>query len=188
MAKLTLEELTEIALAQDADRIHLIEDFPHRTALEMPLNPHIEGDKEMHIFAIGDWGGMDGFLKPIEGRPYVVAYSWGAKPGPSVFPRTRWNYYHTKELCSHKQFIACFNSKGGGHDCPASCGYVKGVDDQPQQLVASALRERSGLNAPDFLLNVGDPCGDATAATCGGQARRMGPSRLSHASRAPPQQ
>jgi len=116
----------------------------------------VEGDKEMHIFAIGDWGGMDGSLKPIEGRPYVVAYSWGAKPGPSVFPRTRWNLKHSKELCSHKQFIACFNSKGAGNDCPASCGYVKGVDDQPQQLVASALRERSGLNAPDFLLNVGD--------------------------------
>ena len=47
MAKLTLEELTEIALAQDADKIQLVDDFPHRCGLDKPLNPHIEGDTEM---------------------------------------------------------------------------------------------------------------------------------------------
>jgi len=40
-----------------------------------------EGMKEMHIFCIGDWGGMDGSLNPIENRPPIVAYSWGKRPG-----------------------------------------------------------------------------------------------------------
>merc|ERR1719382_895657 len=116
----------------------------------------VKGTQETHFFAIGDWGGMDGTLRPIEGRPYVVAYSWGAQPGPSVFPRTRWNARHTKELCNHKQFITCFNSRGHSAGCPASCGYVSGVDDQPQQLVAAALKERAANTPPDFILNVGD--------------------------------
>lgn len=51
MAKLTLEELTEIALAQGADRIVLVEDFPRRTALEIPMNPDVESDDEMHTVA-----------------------------------------------------------------------------------------------------------------------------------------
>jgi len=114
------------------------------------------GLKEMHIFAIGDWGGMDGSLNPIEGRPHVVAYRWGARPGPSVFPRTRWNRGHTFELCTHKQFINCFNSHGKGWNCPITCGYVPGVDDQPQQLVANSFRERAALKSPEYILNVGD--------------------------------
>merc|ERR1719382_920144 len=101
-----------------------------------------KGEKEMHIFAIGDWGGMDGSLNPIEGRPRIVAYRSGAKPGPSVFPRTRWDAPHHELLCSHKQFIACFNSDGDS-DCVESCGFVKGVDDQPQQLVAEAFKARA---------------------------------------------
>lgn len=112
------------------------------------------GVQEMHIFAIGDWGGMDGTLNPIEGRPRVVAYQWGARPGPSVFPRTRWNLHHTVELCTHKQFIECFNSEGS--DCEKTCGYVKGVDDQPQQLVANAFKARASIKDPQFILNVGD--------------------------------
>ncbi len=51
MAETTLEKWTEIALARDADRIRLVEDFPRRTALEMPLNPDVEGDTEMHTVA-----------------------------------------------------------------------------------------------------------------------------------------
>eukprot|EP00429_Kryptoperidinium_foliaceum_P012934 CAMPEP_0176042376 /NCGR_PEP_ID=MMETSP0120_2-20121206/21025_1 /TAXON_ID=160619 /ORGANISM="Kryptoperidinium foliaceum, Strain CCMP 1326" /LENGTH=589 /DNA_ID=CAMNT_0017375783 /DNA_START=92 /DNA_END=1861 /DNA_ORIENTATION=- len=114
------------------------------------------GGQIMHIFAIGDWGGMDGSLKPIEGRPELVAYTWGARAGPSVFPRTRWDLRHEVELCSHKQFLACFSSHGDGDDCPASCGYVKGVDDQPQQLVAKAMSDRARFSDPSFILNVGD--------------------------------
>lgn len=112
------------------------------------------GVQEMHIFAIGDWGGMDGSLNPIEGRPDIVAYSWGKRKGPSVFPRTRWNRYHTVELCNHHNFIECFNSKGS--NCPVSCGYMEGVDDQPQQLVAKAMKDRASRNEPQFIVNVGD--------------------------------
>jgi len=115
----------------------------------------ISGTDEKHIFAIGDWGGMDGSLNPVEGRPRMVAYTWGARPGPSVFPRTRWNKRHTKELCTHKQFITCFNTRGEP-PCVESCGYVRGVDDQPQQLVAKALKARAAMVDPQFLLNVGD--------------------------------
>lgn len=47
MAKITLEEMAETALARGADQIQLVEEFPHRCGLDMPLNPHIKGDKEM---------------------------------------------------------------------------------------------------------------------------------------------
>ena len=57
----------------------------------------------MHIFAIGDWGGMDGSLDTNEGRPNIVAYDWGKRPGPSVFPRSRWNKAHTVKLCASEK-------------------------------------------------------------------------------------
>lgn len=110
---------------------------------------------EKHIFAIGDWGGMDGSLNPIEGRAPVVAYDWGKREGPSVFPRNRWDVNHSVELCDHKQLIECFNARGQP-PCAASCGYVAGVDDQPQTLVANALRARASKKDPQYILNVGD--------------------------------
>jgi len=113
------------------------------------------GAGAMHIFAVGDWGGMDGSLNPIEGRPPIVAYSGGGRPGPSVFPRTRWNKMHDVELCTHSQFIECFNTRGQP-PCAAGCGYVAGIDDRPQQLVAATLRSRAALKDPQYLLNVGD--------------------------------
>jgi len=112
------------------------------------------GRGEMHIFAIGDWGGMDGSLNPIEGRTKLMAYSWGARPGPSVFPRTRWNKYHTIELCNHDQFTKCYDTHG--QECPRSCGYMPEIDEQPQQLVAKAMMERAEMNKPQYILNVGD--------------------------------
>jgi len=114
----------------------------------------VSGVREMHIFAIGDWGGMDGSLNPTEGRAAIIAYEWGGQAGPSVFPRTRWNRQHTVELCSHKQFITCYNTRG--QDCPESCGFVKGVDDQAQILVAKTMEHRASLSKPDYILNVGD--------------------------------
>ncbi|CAE7249231.1 Tartrate-resistant acid phosphatase type 5 [Symbiodinium microadriaticum] len=120
-----------------------------------------------HFFAIGDWGGMDGALHPPNEcmphghtpgcRPRIIAYRGGQTPGPHVFPRTRWNKAHSELLCSHDQFVACFD--GGEHKgehCVPGCGFVPGVDTQPQILVANAFRARAGLVNPDFILNVGD--------------------------------
>ena len=64
--------------------------------------------KEMHIFAIGDWGGMDGSLDTNEGRPNIVAYDWGKRPGPSVFPRSRWDKAHTVQLCAPEKIDKYF--------------------------------------------------------------------------------
>jgi len=115
----------------------------------------VKGKGEMHIFAIGDWGGMDGSMNPIEDRPEIVAYSWGRKPGPSVFPRTRWDLNHDVQLCSHHQFIECFESHGNP-PCAPGCGYVDGVDDQPQILVANTFKARAAEMNPSYILNVGD--------------------------------
>uniref|UniRef100_A0A7S1KVD2 Calcineurin-like phosphoesterase domain-containing protein n=1 Tax=Alexandrium catenella TaxID=2925 RepID=A0A7S1KVD2_ALECA len=115
----------------------------------------VHGKQEMHIFAIGDWGGMDGSMNPIEGRPEIVAYSWGKRAGPSVFPRTRWDIDHAVQLCSHKEFIACFESHGQP-PCAAGCGYVDGVDDNPQLLVANTFKARASQKDPSYILNVGD--------------------------------
>ncbi|CAE7752761.1 Acp5 [Symbiodinium sp. CCMP2592] len=115
----------------------------------------IHGTQEMHIFAIGDWGGMDGSLDPPEGRKTIVAYDWGRRPGPSVFPRSRWNKKHTVQFCDHKQLVECFNTRGQA-PCTPECGYVAGVDDQPQLLVANAFKARAALVDPQYILNVGD--------------------------------
>eukprot|EP00930_Biecheleria_cincta_P071577 TRINITY_DN59066_c0_g1_i1.p1 TRINITY_DN59066_c0_g1~~TRINITY_DN59066_c0_g1_i1.p1 ORF type:complete len:611 (+),score=95.73 TRINITY_DN59066_c0_g1_i1:96-1835(+) len=114
----------------------------------------VSGSGPFSLFAIGDWGGLDGSLNPIESRPNLVVYSGGNKAGPSVFPRTRWNKPHSHLLCSHKQFISCYNTRGSS--CAPGCGFVKGVDDQPQLLVASAMRARAAKRDPKFILNVGD--------------------------------
>jgi len=115
----------------------------------------VHGAQEMHIFAIGDWGGMDGSLDTAQGRPNIVAYDWGKRPGPSVFPRSRWNKAHTVQLCDHKQLVECFNTRGQP-PCIPECGYVPGVDDNPQILVAEAFKARAALKDPQYILNVGD--------------------------------
>ncbi|CAL1157294.1 unnamed protein product [Cladocopium goreaui] len=115
----------------------------------------VYGVQEMHIFAIGDWGGMDGSLDTNEGRPNIVAYDWGKRPGPSVFPRSRWNKAHTVKFCDHDQLVECFNTRGQP-PCTPECGYVPGVDDNPQILVANAFKARAALKDPQYILNVGD--------------------------------
>ena len=97
---------------------------------------------------------MDGTLHPIEGRPNLIAYPAGTKAGPSVFPRTRFNKPHTKLLCNHKQFVECYKTMG--RVCDPGCGFVKGIDDQPQLLVASSFKSRAAKVDPVFILNVGD--------------------------------
>lgn len=111
---------------------------------------YINGTQEMHIFLIGDWGGLDGTLDTNEGRPELIAYNWGRQPGPSVFPRSRWNKKHTERLCSHKQFVECFNTFGA-EPCTPECGFVNGVDDKPQLLVAEAFKERAAIKDPQHL-------------------------------------
>eukprot|EP00931_Biecheleriopsis_adriatica_P073790 TRINITY_DN4800_c0_g1_i1.p1 TRINITY_DN4800_c0_g1~~TRINITY_DN4800_c0_g1_i1.p1 ORF type:complete len:598 (-),score=106.45 TRINITY_DN4800_c0_g1_i1:131-1774(-) len=140
----------------DADAIHC---KPPAKALDYNgkawQDMTISGPGPFHVFAIGDWGGLDGSLNPIEGRPNMVAYSGGGKPGPSVFPRTRWDKRHKHELCNHKQFIACYNSRGGP-GCAPGCGFMKGIDDHPQILVANSFKKRAAKTDPKFILNVGD--------------------------------
>lgn len=127
----------------------------------------VSGTGETHIFAIGDWGGMDGTVHPQNEcmpddakpgcRPRIIAYNGGETPGPHVFPRTRWNQAHSELLCSHHQFVACFEGgKHNGSSCVEGCGFVAGVDTQPQLLVANALKARAALKNPDLILNVGD--------------------------------
>lgn len=128
----------------------------------------IKGVSEMHIFLIGDWGGLDGTLDTTQGRPELIAYDWGRQPGPSVFPRSRWNKKHTEQICSHKEFVECFNTLGDA-PCIEGCGFVKNVDDKPQLLVAEAFKARAALKDPQllegkahkamgsrYILNVGD--------------------------------
>merc|ERR1719471_878900 len=112
----------------------------------------IGGTGVKHIFAIGDWGGMDGSLMPGGGRPQIIAYQGGQTSGAHVFPRTRWNKQHSELLCTHKEFVACFNNA----NCPEGCGFIPGIDTQPQYLVANAFKARAAKNNPDFILNVGD--------------------------------
>jgi len=114
----------------------------------------VSGSGPFHAFALGDWGGMDGTLKPVEGRASLNVYDGGDKTGPSAFPRTRFNIHHTVELCDHTQFLACYNGDATG--CPDSCGFVKGLDDQPQLLVAYSMKVRAAKKDPFAILNVGD--------------------------------
>lgn len=119
--------------------------------------PTITVDKvsSVHFFAIGDWGGLDGTLKPIEDRPNLIVYNWGNQPGPSVFPRSRVNAHHSKVLCDHKQFVECFNTHGAP-PCHPGCGYVDDIDSKPQLLVAEAFKKRAAQMDPALILNVGD--------------------------------
>jgi len=114
----------------------------------------IAGSGELHFFAIGDWGGLDGSATVPEGRHRLIAYKGGHTPGPHVFPRTRWNRAHSKLLCSHDEFLECFQTSGSS--CAAGCGWVEAIDTVPQLLVADAFKKRAALNDPKFIVNVGD--------------------------------
>jgi len=114
----------------------------------------VAGHGEMHIFAIGDWGGMDGSLITTGGRSRIIMYRGGEQPGPHPFPRTRWNKAHSHLLCSHNAFVECFNTRGS--NCNPGCGFVDGVDTQPQLLVAAAFKARAAQKDPKLILNVGD--------------------------------
>jgi len=120
---------------------------------------NVAGVGPSHVVAIGDWGGLDGTLWEGEetpnGRPRLIVDKWGAVPGPSVFPRSRWNKQHTVELCSHDELVECFENKGQP-PCAEGCGYDDVADSHAQLLVASALKAHAAKTKPDYILNVGD--------------------------------
>jgi len=99
-----------------------------------------------HIFAIGDWGGMDGELVPPDNLRRMTLYRGDREHGPHVFPRSR------KHGCPQGKLIKCFNKQY----CAYQCGFAYGVDDQAQMLVAEQMKARAAENAPGFILNVGD--------------------------------
>jgi len=103
-------------------------------------------EPETHVFAIGDWGGMDGSFVPEEGHPQIVVYPGGASPGPHVFPRSRMQ-------CGHKDLVSCY---WPGRECKSECGFLPSVDSNPQLLVANVFKARAAKNNPEYILNVGD--------------------------------
>jgi len=119
----------------------------------------ISGTKDVHVVAIGDWGGLDGTLWENQvtpnGRARLITHRWGAVPGPSVFPRSRWNAAHSELMCAHDEFVECYETKGEP-PCTAGCGYVHEVDSKPQLLVADQLKKHAARYKPAYILNVGD--------------------------------
>jgi len=116
------------------------------------------GHGEMHIFAIGDWGGMDGGVvtdeRPKKEYRRIIQYSGGDAPGPHVMARSRAG-------CKFPNLVECFNTKGKvGPDpsssCLATCGWTEGIDDQAQFLVANQVKRRAAISKPQYVLNVGD--------------------------------
>jgi len=103
--------------------------------------------QEVHFFAIGDWGGMDGALEPPDGLPRMITYPGGHLPGPHVFPRSRL-------ACGHTALTNCYFK--GEKYCSPSCGFAPGVDDRAQLLVAEQMKKRAAKHNPQFFLNVGD--------------------------------
>merc|ERR1719464_1638547 len=123
--------------------------------------------KEIHFFAIGDWGGMDGALIPPDGLPRMITYEGGHLPGPHVFPRSRL-------ACGNTVLTNCFS--GGKKWCPRSCGFAEGIDDKAQLLVAEQLKKRAAVHDPKFILNVGDNFyWGGIAKTCGYPMNRIHP-------------
>merc|ERR1719210_3255722 len=89
------------------------------------------------------------------GRARLITYHQGATPGPHVFPRSRWDLHHTERICSHSEFVQCFDTDGAP-PCVKGCGYVPGVDSEPQLLVAQQLKKFAAIHKPKYILNVGD--------------------------------
>jgi len=103
-------------------------------------------EEKTHVFAIGDWGGMDGSFEPGNGHIPIRAYPDCKLPGPHVFPRSRRN-------CPHMRYRDCYTE---GRECPHECGFMVGVDENPQLKVAEEFIARAAKNNPEYILNVGD--------------------------------
>jgi len=124
---------------------------PPRTAVEyngmtwpeMVVQPG--PNREVHFFALGDWGGMDGELGASDGFPRMLMYKGGEEHGPHIFAKSRLG-------CDMGPMNKCFN----GHNCNPSCGFARGVDDQAQLLIAAHFKKRAAIHDPALILNVGD--------------------------------
>eukprot|EP00933_Yihiella_yeosuensis_P040271 TRINITY_DN3454_c1_g1_i1.p1 TRINITY_DN3454_c1_g1~~TRINITY_DN3454_c1_g1_i1.p1 ORF type:complete len:614 (+),score=107.88 TRINITY_DN3454_c1_g1_i1:87-1928(+) len=117
---------------------------PPRTALQYKgvawETMHIRGKKEMHIFAVGDWGSLFG-----SGFKPNIQYAGGATPAVHTMARFR-------GPCKTPQMVDCFAGKA----CPAYCHYTPDVDWQAQLRVADQMKQRAQTSKPDYVLNVGD--------------------------------
>eukprot|EP00930_Biecheleria_cincta_P004767 TRINITY_DN10569_c1_g1_i1.p1 TRINITY_DN10569_c1_g1~~TRINITY_DN10569_c1_g1_i1.p1 ORF type:complete len:685 (-),score=110.48 TRINITY_DN10569_c1_g1_i1:338-2335(-) len=129
----------------------------------------IKGTKAMHVFAIGDWGGLAGKMTDDH---MIIQYAGGDSPGPHTMARYRIEEQTRKGICLSGEMINCFGSKGSKcHDpfdkigyslqapetcCQTACGYDPEVDVHAQNLVAAQMKERAKISEPDYILNVGD--------------------------------
>eukprot|EP00930_Biecheleria_cincta_P035718 TRINITY_DN2454_c0_g1_i1.p1 TRINITY_DN2454_c0_g1~~TRINITY_DN2454_c0_g1_i1.p1 ORF type:complete len:563 (+),score=76.40 TRINITY_DN2454_c0_g1_i1:77-1765(+) len=132
----------------------------------------VSGTEEMHIFAIGDWGGLDGVITPVTQTHKMVMYQGGETPGPHVFA-------HRPGACTDPDMVLCFESayrKQFPGGCKPACGFHPDIDVQPQILVAEQMKARAKTSDPKFVLNVGDnfyyggiplPCGSPMAKLTG---------------------
>eukprot|EP00930_Biecheleria_cincta_P031581 TRINITY_DN2191_c0_g1_i1.p1 TRINITY_DN2191_c0_g1~~TRINITY_DN2191_c0_g1_i1.p1 ORF type:complete len:871 (+),score=126.83 TRINITY_DN2191_c0_g1_i1:116-2614(+) len=122
-------------------------------------------DSTLHIFAVGDWGGLAGAL-PHDSQ--IIQYEGGDTRGPHTMGRYRIDPKTYKELCTTQNISDCFASQGqpcrgnppgnasGEICCMERCGWVKEVDVPAQHLVAEQMKARARTSKPDYILNVGD--------------------------------
>ncbi|CAK9052837.1 unnamed protein product [Durusdinium trenchii] len=95
------------------------------------------GTGEMHVFTIGDWGGL-------------LWEQYGDGTGLHVFPFIR-------PSCNINDMKQCFNETGDSTaPCNEACGYVAGVDNNAQVVVAEQMKKRAAKTGVQYFLNVGD--------------------------------
>ncbi|CAE8603997.1 unnamed protein product [Polarella glacialis] len=114
---------------------------------------------DIHLLAIGDWGGMDGTVitdgKRAKKDYYrIIQYQGGDTEGPHTMARSR-------PGCEFANLVECFNTHGqpGGNaasPCYTTCGWAPGLDDKAQLLVAEQFKRRAAQVNPKLVLNVGD--------------------------------
>jgi len=102
----------------------------------------IAGTEEMHAFAIGDWGGLMGGDMGPGGAAWPVRYA------PYTFAIPRPNG------CSQADMGACMYVPD--QHCNPRCGFVSGVDERAQRLIAEQMDKRAQGRNLGYILNVGD--------------------------------